>query len=32
MELPLTQGSGWIIVDFGTAPIAEHIYSANFAS
>ena len=32
MDLPLTQGAGWIIVDFATAPIAEHIYSANLGS
>lgn len=30
MDLPLNQGAGWIIVDFATAQIAEHIYSANF--
>lgn len=30
LDQPLTQGSGWIIVDFGTAPLAEHVYSANF--
>ncbi len=30
LGLPLTQSSGWIIVDFGTAELAEHIYSANF--
>lgn len=30
LDQPLSQGSGWIIVDFGTAPIAEHVYSANF--
>ena len=30
LALPLTQGSGWIIVDFGTAELAEHIYSVNY--
>lgn len=32
LDLPLTSGSGWIVVDFGTAEIAEHIYSANLSS
>ena len=30
LDLPLTPGSGWIVVDFGTAEIAEHIYSVNY--
>lgn len=30
MDLPISQGAGWIIVDFGTAHIADHIYTANF--
>lgn len=29
LDQTLSQGSGWIVVDFGTAEIARHIYSAN---
>ena len=29
-ELPQTELKGWIIVDFATAPLAAHIYGANF--
>ena len=32
LDLPLTQGAGWVVVDFGTAALAQHIYSANFSS
>lgn len=30
MTLPREELRGWIIVDFADAPLAEHIYSANF--
>lgn len=30
MELELPAESGWIVVDFASAPLAEHIYSTNF--
>ena len=30
LDQSLTPGSGWIVVDFGTAQLAEHVYSANF--
>lgn len=29
-ELPASALNGWIVVDFATAPLAEHIYSSNF--
>ena len=29
LDQPLAQGSGWVVVDFGTAQLAEHVYSAN---
>ena len=29
-ELPQAQLKGWIILDFATAPLAAHIYGANF--
>lgn len=30
LDQTLTQGSGWIVVDFGTAELAQHVYTANF--
>lgn len=30
--LPQSQLRGWVIVDFAAAPLAEHIYGANFAN
>ncbi len=29
-ELPADRFYGWIVVDFGSAPLAKHIYAANF--
>ena len=31
MDYELLPGSGWVIVDFASALLAEHIYTANFA-
>ena len=31
MDYELLPGSGWVIVDFASALLAEHIYAANFA-
>ena len=32
MGYPTAQLKGWIIIDFGSAQLAEHIYKANFAA
>lgn len=29
-ELPAGSFHGWIVIDFGSAPLARHIYAANF--
>ena len=29
--VPLSDGCGWVIVDFASAPLAAHIYQANFS-